>query len=419
MKKLALYLALCLSIFSVEKITIQEAAEMALENNRDIKVGMKTLENSHIDVQKSWKDSFFKVNFVSNETYYTAEGSSANLPSDSQYSQYVTLQQPIFEGGKISSGIKSAKTAKNLSMYQLEKTKKDTVLNVIDIYINVLNYENTTEVLESSKRSLDENLKIIKEKYNLRLATKPDLLEAERSVLDVKAQILDNQNKVSTAKDNLVKALGMRVGSEIEVIPFVVGEKFSSKIDYTNDLIRLEEQNSEYKMSELQSELSKHDITYAKSSFYPSVNANMSYGTNLVSEFGDSFSSKHAALTFGLSFKWQLFDWGSASDDVKKAKNNLEINRLKQTDTLENLRTALKSNYMDILHSEKVLETKKLSVETAAEVYKLETERYRYNLITLRDLLNAETNLRESKIDYISTRLNYYYLISKYESMFN
>ena len=32
-------------------------------------------------------------------------------------------------------------------MYQLEKSKKDTVLNVIDMYIEVLNYENKTDYL--------------------------------------------------------------------------------------------------------------------------------------------------------------------------------------------------------------------------------------------------------------------------------
>ncbi len=74
---------------------------------------------------------------------------------------------------------------------------------------------------------------------------------------------------------------------------------------------------------------------------------------------------------------------------------------------------------MDIVHSEKVLETKRLAVETASEVYKLETERYQYNLITLRDLLDAESNLRKSRLDYTATRLNYYYLVSKYEAMFN
>ena len=53
-------------------------------------------------------------------------------------------------------------------------------------------------------------------------------------------------------------------------------------------------------------------------------------------------------------------------------------------------------------------------MDKANEVYKLEQERYSYQLITLRDLLSAETQLRQSKIDYISTKLNYYYLVSKY-----
>ena len=419
MKKVVTYLALCFSIFSAEKITIQEAAEMAVKNNRDIKIGIKELENSSIDVQKSWKDSFFKVQFASNETFFTGNAPSQASPNSPQYSQSISLEQPIFEGGNIAAGIKTAKTGKTLSMYTLEKTKKDTVLNVINTYINVLNYEDTSEVLTSSKKTLDENLRIINEKYKLRLATKPDLLEAQRSVLDVQAQILDNQNKIDTSKDELVKLIGLNIGSEIEIVPFTVQEKFSQKINYANDQKRLPEENSEYKMSELQSEMSKYKIDSAKSAFYPKINANMSYGTSLETEIYDSFDTKNAYLTFGISFKWQLFDWGSTADDVKKAKNNLEISRLKQTDTLENLKTNLKSIYMDIVHSEKVLETKRLAVETASEVYKLETERYQYNLITLRDLLDAESNLRKSRLDYTATRLNYYYLVSKYEAMFN
>nr|MBP9479632.1 TolC family protein [Sebaldella sp.] len=351
--------------------------------------------------------------------FFTGNAPSKALPNTSQYSQSIALEQPIFEGGNIAAGIKTAKTAKTLSMYTLEKTKKDTVLNVIDQYIQVLNYENTSDVLNSSKKTLDENLRTIKEKYNLRLATRPDLLEAQRSVLEVQAQILDNQNKVDTSKDELVKLVGLNVGSEIEIVPFTVEEKFSTKVNYQGDLLRLPEENSEYKMSELQSEITKYQIDSARSAFFPKISANMSYGTSLETEMYDSFKTDNAYLTFGLSFRWQLFDWGSAADDVKKAKNNLEINKLRQTDTLENLKTNLKSVYMDIVHSEKVLETKKLAVETASEVYKLETERYQYSLITLRDLLDAESNLRKSKLDYLTTRLNYYYLISKYEAMFN
>ena len=70
--------------------------------------------------------------------------------------------------------------------------------------------------------------------------------------------------------------------------------------------------------------------------------------------------------------------------------------------------------YYQLVSLEKTLDTKKIAMDKANEVYKLEQERYSYQLITLRDLLSAETQLRQSKIDYISTKLNYYYLVSKY-----
>ena len=74
----------------------------------------------------------------------------------------------------------------------------------------------------------------------------------------------------------------------------------------------------------------------------------------------------------------------------------------------------LRQVYYQLVSLEKTLDTKKIAMDKANEVYKLEQERYSYQLITLRDLLSAETQLRQSKIDYISTKLNYYYLVSKY-----
>ena len=119
----------------------------------------------------------------------------------------------------------------------------------------------------------------------------------------------------------------------------------------------------------------------------------------------------------GLSFNWNLFDWGAKKLDVKKAEKSYEITGLEAEQTLDDLKVSLKNVYYKIQALEKSLEALKIAVDAAEETYKLEVERYNYRLITLNDLLTAEKNLREARTNYLSSRLNYYYLVSQYGSL--
>ena len=54
MKKIFLTLTILLSITGfAEKVTVQEAVEMAIKNNKDIKISMLEYEQSQLDVNKA------------------------------------------------------------------------------------------------------------------------------------------------------------------------------------------------------------------------------------------------------------------------------------------------------------------------------------------------------------------------------
>ena len=44
----------------------------------------------------------------------------------------------------------------------------------------------------------------------------------------------------------------------------------------------------------------------------------------------------------------------------------------------------------------------------------MEKERYAYRLITMENLLQSETSLRQARVNYAQAKLKYYYLVSKY-----
>lgn len=417
MKRFFLILSMLYSISAfAEKITIQESVELALKNNKDIKVSMLELEKSQLDVDKAWKDAYFKINYTTEANYFFKSINSYTSSYDQLYSQNITLTQPIYTGGGIRAGIKIGENYETFYELSLDKTRKDTILSTVNAYINLLNAQNNLEVLKKSEETLNKNLEIQKEKYKLRMITKPDYLESERSVAEIEANVTDGKLQIDLAKEILANIIGIKDPKEIEIVPFTIEEKFSKKVNLDNDLNRLTLENTEYKMAVKQKEIANDNTQYQKSNLLPKVNGFINYGTSNQTKFDDLLKEKNYNGTIGINVSWRLFDWNQTKDDIKKSEKQNQIYQLKEEETLDNLKLGLRQVYYQLVSLEKSLEAKKVAMDRANEVYALEEERYSYQLITLRDLLYAETQLRQSKIDYISTKLNYYYLVSKYGS---
>ncbi|MDO5088578.1 MAG: TolC family protein [Leptotrichiaceae bacterium] len=421
MKRKALKTVILTILFSIpvfgQRITVQEAAEMAVKNNKNIKIGMLEVEKSKIDVNKAWKNAYFKISYNATANRYFKEIKSPFSGNyDQSYGHNVTLTQPIYTGGAIKSGIEIGKNYLSLMELSLDKIRKDTILNTIQAYIDVYEAENTLEVLKKSEEALNRNYEEQKEKYKLRLVTKPEFIEAERSLKAIEADIIQQTANIEIAKEALGNIIGIKDSGNIEIVTFAVDGKFSKVVNLKNDLEKLTARNTEYQMALRQKEISRRNIELEKSDLKPKVTGIVTYGTSNQTKISETVKTKNYNGTVGVNFSWQLFDWGENRLDVEKAKKNHKIKEIEAEKVLDELKVGMKKVYYQLQSLEKSLEAKKAALEKSEEVYELERERYSYRLITMRDLLGAEANLRQSRTDYISSKLRYYYLVSKYGS---
>ncbi len=396
-----------------QKITIQEAAEMAVKNNKDIKVGMLEVDRGQIDVSRTWKQRFFTISYNASANAYFQD--LASKKTGEAYQQYLSLSQPIFTGGKLKLGNEISKENLKLTELQLDKTKKDTILSTVQAYIDVYDAISTLGVLQKSKEALDENYKIQTEKYNLRMVTKPEYTEAERSLKAMEAQIVEQQGNIEIAKESLGILIGVPDPSSIEIVPFGVEDNFTKTIDLTKDMDKLTTQNTEYKIAQKKIDISKKNTKLQRANYFPTINGTLSYGAlNSSNKLKNAFEVKDFTSAAGLTFSWDIFDWGKRKDDVKYTKKAEEIAQVQSEQTLDQVKANMRKTYYQLQALEKSLEALKVAVESAEETYDLEKERYSYNLITMNDLLDAEAKLRQSRVNYASSRLRYYYLVSQY-----
>ena len=135
-----------------QKITIQEAAEMAVKNNKDIKVGMLEMDREQIDVSRTWKQRFFTVSYNASANAYFKNVMSKK--TGEAYQQYLSLSQPLFTGGTIMAGVMGARAYENIASYNYLQSKNQNRLDTIKIYSNIINAEKDMQVLEKSFKIL-------------------------------------------------------------------------------------------------------------------------------------------------------------------------------------------------------------------------------------------------------------------------
>ncbi len=395
-----------------EKISIQDAAEMAIKNNKDIKIAMLKTEQSKIDVDKAWSKKFFTVGYTAGANTYLNKNFSK---TGEKFQHYLTLSQPIYTGGKLKLGHEISKENLTLSQLNLDKVRKDTILDTVKAYIDVYDAMSTLEVLQKSKETLNQNLKTQQELYDLRMTTKPEFTEAQRSVADIDAQIVEQEGNIEVSKEALGILIGVKDSSQIEIIPFGVDDNFTSTVKLDEDLEKIKTDNTEYKIAMKQNDLSRKNVEVEEASFKPSVNGVINYGTLQGQDrFGNILKPRNFSTSAGVNFSWDIFDWGQRKNNVRYAKKSQEITSVQIDKTLDTVTANMRKTYFQLKSLEKSIKALELAVQKAEESYEMEKERYAYRLITMENLLQSETSLRQARVNYAQAKLKYYYLVSKY-----
>ena len=147
-----------------KEYTIDTAVEVALTNNKEIKKENKEIEIKELDYTKSRKLALPKLKYSGNINQLSEETTLLYgvqlLPykidnSDLNYSNKLVLEQPIYTGGAIASGIKLLNINKDLEQVKLDQKKREVKLNILVNYLAIVKLQKNQEILENSLKELN------------------------------------------------------------------------------------------------------------------------------------------------------------------------------------------------------------------------------------------------------------------------
>ena len=305
----------------------------------------------------------------------------------------IGFTQPIFMGFKIRELYNISKNYEAVEEIDYDKLKEDLCIQVDQAYwmvVSLLNKQKLAQNYVELLTTLDANVqKSIKEG----VATKGDALNVKVKLNEANLALTKATNGITLAKMQLFYLAGLDVNGNYGV----ADSDFSGYEDKTlvtseQDVVGLALNNRpELKKLEHLEDIAQSQVKIARSRFMPNIVATGNYyisNPNIFNGFNKSFKG---AFAVGVGITIPIFHFGDRIYTLKAAQNehNIVLHKIEKTRKLITLQSTMSKYKLDEARSK--LNSANSNIDAAKENLRLANLSYKEGLITISDLLAAQT----------------------------
>lgn len=446
-KRLKLILSLAaVIVFSItlqaqkKVITIDEAINTALRNNRDVKVARLNIDKAEAAVDEAFGYALPSVDASANFSHFLKKpkmafpdfeallgNASYNilfeegvLPRDNnKFKPVGTLLQSFAQSNNFETsvqatqilfnsavfrGIGSSQIYLNLSKEELKRKVTDVVLDVKKTFYGVLLSKELYEITEASFVNASENLRNVKALYDQGLVAEFDYLQAEVRVENIRPVLLQMENTLSVSKDGLKILLGIDQSEDIDV---------AGEFIYTDELLPDEEEtvntalnnNLSLKSMKLKLEVDDAFIALDRSDYWPTLAAFANYSYSGSSE--DWNFQTYSSAMVGLSFSINLFRGTRTMNKVEQSQITLSQSEEQYSLLKDFIASQVKFRINELRKVKASLAAQDRNVTIAVRAHELAMIRYKEGTGSQLEIENSDIALRQAKINRLQSVYDY------------
>lgn len=398
---------------TIQTFTLDESIRTALANNSSIKAKEEKIKETLYAKNQAKADFLPKfsttygytrlseVNKIEPQDYGFFSIPARDLNSRDNYQWKGTISQTLFAGFALVSAYELAKLGIDLSTIDLALERLNLALKVKEAYFNILKAEKVVDVAKKAVALLESQEDVSQNFYKVGMIPINDLLKTEVELANARYNLITAQNAVKLAHASFNILLSLPIDNPVEVEDILVFSPETPKFELY--LERALKNRPEIKALDINISQAEQRIRLAKSAYYPAVALTYDYikagddPSVSGSEFHDANSWQ---VMVGLS--WTFWEWGktrSAAREGESLKRQLTHTRK----TLEDgIRIELKKAILDLEQAEKNIPTAEKAVEQAEENLRVSQERYKAQVTTSTEVLDAQTLLSQARTNYYS-----------------
>ena len=434
---------------SQKPITLEQALELSLKNNKEIEQAKLVVERSefalrqqraalypNLDIDSSlvYSNSLFldtaTEQNIDNDVDEAVEAAQENNP-DLTDEQLATIEDQareteesrftntnsgsfnfnsglgvtynIYTGGQRGAAIRTAEKQLRNDELDLESITEQARFETSRDYYNLQNSDAQVEIQKAAVEDATQTLKDAQLLEKAGLGTRFDVLRAEVELAQAEQRLTTAIANQNISRRQLAETLSVSHSTDLSTAD-AIEEAGTWDLELAETIVQAFKNRAELEQFLLQREISDEQRTIALSQTRPTLSANANYDLNNDFEDDIDFTDSYSV---GLNVQWRLFDGGAARAGARQAEKDGEIAETQFANQRNQIRFAVEQAFFQLKSNQNNIGTATKEVELAEESLRLARLRFQAGVGTQTDVIEAQTQLTTARGNLLSSITDY------------
>lgn len=382
-----------------DKLSLQQAVEIALKNNFDIRLSENDVEIAKTSVSRANAGMIPSVtgtlntnSTISNTRQTLSNGTEQerNGARNSNINYGIGLNWTIFDGFGMFANYKTLQEMQRLGEAQYRIVVQNTVADVIANYFGIVKQQQDIEASETAVEISRLRVNNAQARYQIGRAAKLEVLQATVDLNTDTTTLLRNRDIFQNSKTRLNELLARDLNTDFSVEDTIV---FATDLQLAALHAKAGEQNPEIQSAVINQRLAELNLKRVKADRYPVIGLNSGYTfSNSKSALGFTQSSNGRGFNYGLSASVNIFNGSLQRRNEKIAGIEIDNSKLEYDRLSQNISSQLNTQFqtyqtnLQLVH----LETQNLNV--AKQNLDITMEKLRFGTLTPLEFREAQRN---------------------------
>ncbi|HVA99288.1 MAG TPA: TolC family protein [Bacteroidia bacterium] len=394
-----------------QQISLADAVQLGIKNSNQLKLAQAKVA---VAVAKANEDkdytlpnaklgaSYARYDVVSPFQLITSGSSTPLFALNPQvFSSYMgsaSVSEGLFNGFKLKYLRQSADYLQQAAKADVDKDKNDLIFSIVEAYYNIYKMESTKKLIAQSLDQTAQHVKEVQDFLNQGLATSNDLLKVELQQSDIQLSEMDVENSLKIIRYNFNLMIGLPDSTNIVIDTNIIASAKTIS-PFATCLQNAIDGRSELKSAALQMQAAQANIGMIKSDYYPAVGVGLGYNyINPTSDFVPPTDQFISAWNVGLNVSYNLASLYTTKNKLDEAKAQIDALQAGQDELSNSIKMEVNASFVEYQQTQEKINVLEKSVAQAVENDRIVKSKFDNHIALLSDLLDADVALYQTKI---------------------
>ena len=387
---------------NLNALNIDEAIKSTILNNPKVKIAIEKLTESKELMSYAYGSKKPTLTSTISGTYANADKhtSTASTTPETLTDKYqLTLSQNLYDAGYNELEIARSKILFNDEVIQFKITLQSLILEAIEGYLTVINYEKSLEANQKNYDSVSKAFEETKTRFDLGSATLYDLQNAEASFAIASSNLFAAEQNVQISNKSFKRVVGLQAINLEDQL------NINNLVNLSNTIETAMDQNLNLLLAKSDIENKKILLLKEKKSKKPNldISGTAEYSDSGRVDSGTELTQGSVALTLTIP----LYQKDQDNSNIRKYHSQILQSEIYLEDFREDIQIHIYNTYKDFKISESNMSSNQIVIQSIETSLNSLNEEYNIGTKTITDLVNEEEKLLNANVNYLNSKKDY------------